>query len=698
MTASARYAERRRRIEIIVRSRARRRRVKRKAAALLLAFGALIGFSAGAEGLDQYDYYSSDLPDPGTLNPQDLAQATQILDRNGKLLYLRHGTEIRTVIPLARVAPVLRKATIDLEDRNFYQHHGLDFQRLVSAAYADVTHTGIQQGASTITQQLVKRKYLSGQQTLDRKIKEALLASDIEGRYPKDTILEAYLNEIPYGHEAYGVEAASEFYFGKHASELNLDEASLMAGIPAAPSAYDPLTARGLVLAKERQKVVLRAMANNGDLTGQEVLLAEARPVVLHVTKPDTAYNAPHFVNYVLSYLTKQYGKALVDGGGLRVTTSLDLGLQEKAEAIVRTEVGHFGRQGVNNGAMVAMNPNTGEILAYVGSADFNNEAIDGQFDNIDGGGDPGYIGRQPGSSFKPYVYLTALANGYTPGTPIEDREGNYGGTVFHDFDRHSEGIINIRRALLESRNIPPILLMQNLGFQRVFQTAKTLGITTNLKPELGSAIGSSEVRMLDHTAAYGVFATQGIHRAPAPVLKVEDASGHTIFKLKDTGRRVISPQPAYVLNDILLGYAHQWGINLIGPAAGKSGTTDDSADLWYMGYTPDLVVGTWMAHTGHRPDGTSIGRYPLPGLFGVTTSVYMFKDFLPVYYGNRPIPQFQRPPDVIGGASVCKAPTGRDGAPIPQNRAPLASNCSGGDLRIVGLEPAAPLRAQPGN
>ncbi|MDQ6747356.1 MAG: transglycosylase domain-containing protein, partial [Candidatus Dormibacteraeota bacterium] len=637
------HAERRRRVEIIVRARARRRRTQRKAASLLLAVMAVVTFSAAAEGLDRYNYYSSDLPDPGTLNPQNLAQATQILDRNGQLLYLRHGAEIRTVVPLSKMAPVLRKATIDLEDRNFYQHHGLDLQRLASAGYADLTHTGVQQGASTITQQLVKRKYLSGAQTLDRKIKEALLAGDIENRYPKDAILEAYLNEIFYGHQAYGIEAASQFYFGKHAADLNLNEATLLAGIPQAPSAFDPLTVSGLKLTRERQKTVLEAMANNGDVTGAQVLQTAAEPVALHVTKPDTAFNAPHFVNYVLDYLRKQYGSELVDGGGLKVTTSLDLGLQQKAEAIVRNDVSRFGGSGVNNGAMLAMNPNSGEILTYVGSADFNNDGIDGQFDNIDGGGSSTYIGRQPGSSFKPYVYLTALSNGYTTGTPIEDRQGNYGGTTFHDFDNRSEGIISIRRALVESRNIPPILLMQNLGFQRVLQTAKALGITTNLKPELGTAIGSSEVRMLEHTSAYGVFATQGIYRPPAPVLKVEDASGKTIFKLKDTGRRVISPQPTYVLNDILLGYARQWGLNLVGPAAGKSGTTDDSADLWYMGYTPDLVVGSWMAHTGHKADGTSIGRYPLPGLYGVTTSAYIFKDFLPVYYSGRAIPQFQR-------------------------------------------------------
>ncbi|GAC1333855.1 MAG: hypothetical protein NVSMB17_14790 [Candidatus Dormibacteria bacterium] len=697
--AAVAYAERRRRLEIILRARARRRRTRRKAATLLLAIAALMAVSTVVTGADRYDYYASDLPDPGTLNPQNLSQATQILDRNGTILFLNHGAEIRTVIPLNKVAPVLVKATIDLEDRNFYQHHGVDYQRLVGAGFADVTRTGVQQGGSTITQQLVKRKYLSGEQTLDRKIKEALLAQEIENRFSKDQILEAYLNEIFYGHESYGIEAASAFYFSKHAADLNLSEATLLAGIPAAPSKYDPLTAIGLEKARQRQKTVLRSMLDNHDITPLELATTETTPVQFHVTKPDTAYNAPHFVQYVLEYLRRQpyAGKELVDGGGLKVTTSLDFGLQLKAEAIVRNEVGRFSSQGVNNGALLAMDPNNGQVLAYVGSADFNNDAIDGQFDNIDGGGQPDYLGRQPGSSFKPYVYLTALSNGYAPNSMIEDRQGNYGGTTFHDFDNRSEGIITLRKALLESRNIPPILLMQTLGFQRVLQTAKTLGITTTLKEELGTAIGSSEVRMLEHAAGYGVFATQGIYNAPAPILKVEDTTGKTIFTAKENGRRVIAAQPTHVLNDILLGYARQWQVNLVGPAAGKSGTTDDSADLWYMGYTPDLVVGSWMAHTGRFPDGRAIGRYPLTGLFGVTTSVYMFRDFLPVYYANRPIPTFQRPPELTGGPSLCPAPTDRAGNPLPQNQAPRTLICGGGDLRIEGLDQPAPLKAPPG-
>jgi penicillin-binding protein 1A len=648
-------------------------------------------FSLGVAALDQYNYYSSDLPDPGTLDISQLPQATQILDRNGKLLYVVHGTQIRTVVPLARISSLLRKATIDVEDKNFYTNSGLDYQRLVAAAYNDVTRQATQ-GASTITQQLVKLKYLTSERSLDRKIKEALLAGQLEGRFSKDQILEEYLNSIFYGHQAYGIEAASETYFGKHAAELNLGEASLLAGIPQAPSTYDPLTPEGLALARQRQLEVLQAMLNQGDITRDQEIAAQIANVELHPVPPDQVLYAPHFVSYVLQYLRDKYGRELIDNGGLRVTTSLDLNLQLPAEKIVKSEVGHFAGSGVNNGAMEAINPNTGEILTYVGSADYYNKAIDGNVDNISNiGGTP----RQPGSSFKPYVYLTAFADGYTPTSTIDDTQGVLGGTMFHDFDNRSEGNITLRRALVESRNIPAIKLFQQLGYQRVFQTAKSLGITTDLKPELGSAIGSSGLHMREHTAGYGVFATGGVYNAPAPVLRIQDSRGNNIFQLKPRGVRVASPQVTYVLNDILSGYAKQWGLNLIGPAAGKSGTTDDGADLWYMGYTPDLVVGAWMAHTGKDPAGNPIGRYPLHGLYGVTTASYMFKDFLPVYYaGSHKIPTFQRPALIQGGL-VCQGPSPAPGttpSPTPSTAGPISPAnptreicVSHGDLRIEG-------------
>jgi membrane peptidoglycan carboxypeptidase len=674
---------------VVYRARARRRRsARRQLLTTVLALFVATVFSIGAEAFDQYNYYASDLPDPGTLDISQLSQSTQILDRNGKLLYVRHGAQIRTVVPLGRIAPMLRQATIDVEDKNFYTNAGLDYQRLAAAAYADLSGHSLQ-GASTITQQLVKLKYLTSQQSLDRKIKEALLAGQLESRFSKDQILETYLNSIFYGHQAYGIEAASQTYFSKSAAALTLNEATLLAGIPQAPSAYDLLTPDGLALARGRQLDVLQAMVNQGHITPEQKIETQLQPIDLHPVPPDQVLNAPHFVNYVLEYLRQKYGSELVDNGGLRVTTSLDLNLQQQMEKIVGNEVARFRGQGVNNGAMVAMNPNTGEILAYVGSADYNNAAIDGKVDNVSNiGGTP----RQPGSSFKPYVYLTAFADGYSTTSTIDDTQGSIGGTVFHDFDNRSEGTITLRKALVESRNIPAIKLFQQLSYQRVFQTAKTLGITTDLKPELGSAIGSSGVHMLEHTAAYGTFATEGIYRPPAPVLRIQGSGGSNIFLLQDHGTRVVSPQVTYVLNDVLSGYAKQWNLNLIGPTAGKSGTTDDGADLWYMGYTPDLVVGSWMAHTGHNPDGSSIGRFRLPGLFGVTTAAYMFKDFLPVFYNGRQIPTFQKPAGIQGGGTICQpqprptpAPGANPAAPPNPSPSPGPQCASGGELKIDG-------------
>lgn len=673
-----------------LRFRARRRRtVRGRTVTTLLAVAGIIASASGVEALDRYDYYVSDLPDPSTLNPLSLPQTSQILDRNGKLLYLQHGAEIRTVVPLAQISPLLRKATIDLEDKNFYEHHGVDYGRLIGAAYADVQGAPVQ-GGSTITQQLVKRKYLTPERSYDRKIKEALLASEIEDRYSKDDILAAYLNSIFYGHESYGIEAASVRYFSKHASELNLAEATLLAGIPVSPSVLDPLTPEGIELCRKRQGVVLDAMVAQGDVKPGEAAAIRSTPMVLHPQPPDQAFFAPHFVSYVIQYLRERYGKTLVDSGGLRIKTSLDLDLQQKAEAIVRNEVGRFGSSGVNNGAMLALNPTTGEILAYVGSADYNNDAIDGKFDNVT---NPGTTGRQPGSSFKPYVYLTALSNGYTPSSIVEDRQGTIAGTPFHDFDNRSEGMITMRKALVESRNIPAILYLRELGFGRVFQTARSLGITTPLYPGLGTAIGASEVHMLEHASAYGVFATEGIYRPATPILEIQDSHGATLFKLGDTGRRVASPQATYLLNDILNGYAKQWNLGLSGPAAGKSGTTDTGADLWYMGYTPDLVVASWMAHTGRGADGRPIGLYPLPGLFGVTTSAYIFKDFLPVYYGSRKIPEFAKPPEVLGGTECTQPQPLPLPSPFAELFPKLPPRCMTTDLHIAGTSAPPPVR-----
>ena len=630
-------------------------------------------FAVGIAGIITYNYYNADLPDPTSLSDSSIPATIQILDRNGNLLYIPHiNGAFRSPVKLNQISPLLQKATIDLEDKSFYKNNGLDYSRLIVALYDDLTHHGIQQGASTITQQLAKRLYLTPSRSLDRKAKEALLAQELDTRYSKDEILAAYLNEIYYGHKAYGIEAASEIYFNKHAIELNLNEASLLAAIPASPSFYDPLTPDGLSQTRQRQTVVLNAMLGVKDITFKQVLETETTSPTFHANQGNSVFLAPHFVNYVLSYLNQKYGSSLLAQGGLKITTTLDLNLQLKSEAIVKAQVGHYSSQGVNNGAMEVLDPNTGQILSYVGSADYYNASIDGSVDNVSNiGGSP----RQPGSSFKPYVYLTAFSNGYTPTTILNDLQGKYDGTYYHDYDNRSEGPIPLRNALVGSRNIPTILLMQQLGADRIIQTVRTLGITTPMSRNLGTAIGASEVHMIEQASAYGVFATQGIYRSATPILKIEDLTGKTLIQYQDQGIRVASPQATYILNDLLMGYPSRWGLHFPGPTAGKSGTTDNNADLWYMGYTPNLVVASWMARTG-----PGIGLYSLPGLYGVTTSAHMVEDVMSYYYSKTSIPNWTRPPEICGYAHN-NSLNNR----VPSRYNPITGYCGGSDLYVNG-------------
>ncbi|MHB8508471.1 MAG: transglycosylase domain-containing protein [Candidatus Dormibacteria bacterium] len=690
--ARTRTAASQRRLDAVRAGSLRRRRQVNHSRRLVVLVGlAILLASLGGFGFDRYDYYASDLPDPNTLDPQSLAQPTSILDRNGRELYLSHRPgEIRIVVGLDKIAPVLRNAAVDIEDKNFYAHQGFDYQRLVGAAFNDLTHAGATQGGSTITQQLAKYKYLTNggttiaQRSLDRKAKEALLAQEIEARYTKDQILEAYLNEIFYGHESYGIEAAAQTYFGKHASELDLNEASLLAGIPQAPAIYDPLTTEGLAAARQRQREVLDAMVNQGHATRDAAEVAMATPLQFTVNQDDRVLYAPHFVFYVLDYLRRNYGQDALNHG-LKVTTTLDLNLQVQAEQIVRNDVAGFASQGVNNGAMVAINPQTGEVISYVGSANYYDQSIAGNVDNVSAiGGNP--TGRQPGSSFKPYVYATALANGWAPGSIVEDIQGKFGDYDAHDFDKRSMGSMTVRSALVGSRNIPPLVLLGQLGYDRVFQVARSMGITTPLKRVAGTAIGVSEVKMIEHAQAFGVFATGGLLHPVTPVLRVQDSAGKDLPLPTRPGSstRVLTPQVAYEMNDMLLGYAKKWGLNLIGPAAGKSGTTDNGVDLWYMGYTPDLVVGTWMARTGTCLNG-SHGLCALgDNIFGVETASHMFRDYLPIYYNQRTIPEFKKPSGIVSGSLPCHP------APYPIYPAPagdvLPSVCTPGDIHIDGV------------
>ena len=475
----------------------------------------------GAEAYDRYQTYTRDLPDPSSLNPKELAQATKIYDRNGTLLYVKH-TEgvVRTVVPLAAISTHLVQGTIALEDRQFYTHHGIDFSRIVGAGLADITHQRAVQGGSTITQQLVKRMFVGDDPSLERKIREAALALEIERRYSKNDILTLYLNQIFYGHEAYGIEAAAQTYFSKPAKSLDIAESAMLAGIPNSPSQFDPLNPQTAKNATERQHLVLRDMLRDRYITQREYDLALKEPLVYKNGAIQRDVKAPWFVDYVLTQLSRQYGDDVVRSGGLQVTTTLDLKLQQVAENAVRTEVNRpdLKARNVNNGAAEVIDPGTGQVLAMVGSANYYDQGIGGQYNVITDG-----QGRQPGSSFKVYVYATALSNGYSPSNLVNDTQGKIDGHAFVDWDHRSEGVITIRRALEESRNIPALQLMKQLGYDRVFQTARMMGVTSaNLTPERGlaQAIGSTEVLPLQHFNAYGVFASGGIYHDPTVILE----------------------------------------------------------------------------------------------------------------------------------------------------------------------------------
>src|SRR5437764_2059009 len=560
---------------------------------------------------------------------------------------------VRTVIPLSAISPHLIDATIALEDRQFYTHQGIDIRRIVAAAIADLTHQRVEQGASTITQQLVKRMFVGSANSLERKVREATLALEIERRFSKNDILTLYLNQIFYGHEAYGVEAAAQTYFAKPAKNLDIAEAAMIAGIPNGPTEYDPLSPASAPNAKARQELVLRDMLRDHYISQLEFDKAIKETLTYKNGSIQKDLKAPWFVDYVLQQLSKQYGAAVVAGGGLRVQTTLDYNVQKIAEQAVATNVNRadLKARNVNNGAAEVIDPSSGQVLALVGSANYYDQGIGGQYNVITDG-----QGRQPGSSFKIYVYATALANGYAPSNLILDKQGKIDGHPFVDWDHRDEGVITIRRALVESRNIPAILLLKQLGYDRVFQTARMMGLTSaNLTPERGlaQAIGASEVLPREHFNAYGVLASGGIYHEPTVILKVVDSQGRVLQEWKpNVGVRVLPGQVAYMISDILrpVGAA----LNIKRPYAAKTGTTENWRDSWLIGYNPDVVIGAWMGHTcaGGCPANVNSN---LNVVWGVQGAGLIFRDIFNAYEANRPVRDFAVP-DGLKKVTVCQA------------------------------------------
>lgn len=605
-----------------------------------------------------------DLPSPAKLGSYDVPIATKVYDRNGVLLFDIFADQNRTPVPLSEIPKYVQQASISIEDKDFYRHGGISpIGGMVRALYATITGSPLQ-GGSTITQQLVKSALLSPERTVTRKIREIILAFWVEILYPKDKILELYLNQVPFGGTAWGIETASEKYFGKRVKDLTLAQASLLAALPQAPTLYSPFGAHP-ELAKSRQKEVLRRMTQDGYITQEQADTAFAEE--LHY-KNEPNIKAPHFVMFVKQELVDRFGEALVERGGLKVTTTLDLDLQEYTQATVASEINAIARLHVTNGAALVTHPATGEILAMVGSTNY--------FASPSGNFNVTTALRQPGSSIKPINYAIGLDKHIvTPATMFLDTP-----TCFSNLDKPNycpknydgkfHGPVQLRLALGNSYNIPAVKMLYLNTVRDMVASASAFGLNSLTDPSrygLSLTLGGGEVRMVDMAEAFGVFANSGIRKDLVSILKVTDKNGKILFENKDPnlnhdipsqlllqGARVVSPETAFLISHILLdNNARQ---DAFGPASSlsipghavsvKTGTTDDLRDNWTIGYTPQYLVATWVGNNDNSQMNSAL-------VSGVTGAAPIWNKIMKKVLVGKP-DVWPKQPDGIVGAQIC--------------------------------------------
>ncbi len=578
-----------------------------------------------ALGIGTFFYYAKDLPRPEKFSEAIVAQPTKIYDRTGTtLLYEIYGEERRDVIPLDQISKSLQDAVIATEDANFYHHFGLEWTGILRAILVNLKLRAPVEGGSTISQQLIRSTFLTNKKTLERKVQEVILTLELERRYTKDQILGFYLNQIPFGSNAYGAEAASQFYFHKKASELSLAESAALAAMIRAPSYYSPYGSHKQELVA-RKDYVLERMVKEKYITSQEAQEAKAQKIVF--ADPSIDIKAPHFSLYVTDYLATHYGEDFLRQNGLKVTTSLDWNLQKLAE----TAVSDFAKQNINynarNAALVAIDPNTGEILAMVGSKNwFAQPEPAGCNPGVNCAFDPkvnvatSLPGRQPGSAFKPFAYVTAFEKGYNDLTIVVDEKtdfGIWGGQDYtpQNYDGKFRGPVTLRQALAQSLNIPSIKVLLNLaGISDTIETARSMGIST-IKDDPSAygpslVLGGGNVRLLDMVSAYGVFATDGYRIPPVAILEIRDRSENVVEHNTSTPIRMLSPEYTKLITSILsdnVARAPIFGTNspLYFPeyqVAVKTGTTQDYRDGWIIGYTPKIVAGVWVGNNDNSP------------------------------------------------------------------------------------------------
>lgn len=570
-------------------------------------------------------YYGKDLPRPEKFTEREFFQTTKIYDRTGEvLLYSIYGEEKRTIVPFEKIPDFLKKAVIAVEDANFYKHSGLDLKGILRSINLNLKIGEPIYGGSTISQQLIRSSFLTREKTLKRKIREIILTLELERRYSKEQILFWYLNQVPFGQNSYGVQAASQTYFGKSVWDISLAEAATLAALIKSPSYLSPYGEHKEELLT-RKDYVLEMMVKEGYIRKEEAEKAKKEEIKFQeILNP---IKAPHFTLYVKELLEKKYGKEFLEQKGLKVYTTLDWELQQEAEKLVKEKAKENEKYRAFNLALVALDPKTGEVLTMVGSKDWYGEPYPKNcLPGKDCLFDPKFNvatslpGRQPGSAFKPFVYAKAFEKGYSDKTIVVDELTNFGiwgGKPYipQNYDGKFRGPVTLRAALAQSLNVPSVKVLNSLaGLTESIELAKEMGITTLTNPPffygLSIVLGGGEVRLLDMVSAYGVFALDGKRIEPSFILKIEDKDGNILERNQPTPKRIISSQVARLISDILSDNEARapifgWNSPLFikeFQVAVKTGTTANYRDGWAIGYTPSLVVGVWAGNNDNSP------------------------------------------------------------------------------------------------
>lgn len=596
-------------------------------------------------------WFAKDIPNPHRLQDRNIAETTKIYDRTGNIvLYEIHGAEKRTSVELADISPHAIHATIAIEDKNFYEHHGFSVTGLLRSVIKNAVSDS-RVGGSTITQQFVKNAILTNEKTYTRKLKELILSLEIERRFTKDEILKLYLNEIPYGSVSYGIESASQTFLGKAAKDLTISEAALLAAIPQLPTYYSPYGNNRDALVT-RQKLVIRVMLEQGYISQEEADAALADDVLARIQPKREKIIAPHFVFMVREQLAEMYGEQTVEQGGLKVITSIDAKLQAYADESFTKFVPGLAKYNASNAALLSIDPKTGDILAMIGSADYFNNDIDGKFNVLTGF-------RQPGSSIKPIVYTAAFEKGYTPDTVLDDVKTTFKNLPTdytpNNYDLGERGPITIKESLAGSLNIPAVKAFYLTGVNKTLNLTSRLGYTTFDPKNMGLsfALGGNEVKPMEHINAFSAFAQEGQLPKMTSILEVKDKAGKQLFVAEHEKKQVMDPEITRQTNSIMSNNdlrAYVFGTKnfLTLPdrqVAAKTGTTNDNKDAWTVGYTPSLVTGVWV---GNARKGSMRA-----GADGSIVAAPIWNDYMRKATKSMPIETFTPPQPVVTGKPI---------------------------------------------